>query len=95
MSADDVTFEFHLTPAGWVEGTSLSYGHGTPQPRPADAVETWLEHQTQSSIFSPTYCSRRRIWVDEAVPEEERDALRSRFPSPFTESYAGPLDRRP
>lgn len=95
MSADDVTFEFHLTPMGWVDGTTRSYGRGTASPRPADAVETWEEHQTQSSVFAPTYCSRRCVWADEAVPQAERDALRSRFPSPFTESYAGPLGRQP
>lgn len=52
MSADNVAFEFHLTPHGWVEGTHLSYGRGALIPRPAEAVETWLEHQTQSSIYS-------------------------------------------
>lgn len=95
MSADDITFEFHLTPEGWVNGTSLSYGHGAAKPRPTEAVETWLEHQTQSSVFSPTYCTHKCIWVDETVPQGKRDALRSRFPSPFTKSYAGPLGRQP
>lgn len=95
MSADNVTFEFHLTSDGWVEGTCLSYGHGTAKPRPANAVETWSEHHTQSSIYSPTYCSKKCIWVNEEIPQDQRDALRAKFPTPFTESYPGPLGRQP
>jgi hypothetical protein len=90
-----VTFEFHLTPEGWVEGTFLSCGHGSPKPRPVDAVETLHQHQTQSSIYSPTYCSQTCIWVNNEIPQVQRNALRAKFPTPFTESYAGPLGRQP
>jgi hypothetical protein len=94
MSADDLRIEFHLTPQGWSEGTQLFFGHGERKPRPADAVETWEEHQTQSSGFSPTYCSHRLVW-DDGSPQASRDALRAKFRSPFTDSYQGPLGRQP
>ena len=64
MSADDARFESHLTPSGWVTGTFLSYGHGTPQPRPADAVETLQEPVAEldllSDLLQPQVCVNRR-----------------------------------
>jgi hypothetical protein len=65
MSADNWRQEYHLTPNGWIKRTDRSYGHvqGDPVERPIEAVETWEEHITQSSIYSersPTNsCCRR------------------------------------
>ena len=54
MAADDHRVEYHLTPTGWVKGTSRTFGriNGEERPRPVDAVETWEEHIFQRSTWS-------------------------------------------
>jgi hypothetical protein len=83
MSVDDWSQEHHLTPSGWVKGTYKYYGKGTAIPRPADAVETWEEHCTQSSAFSREHYTHAKLWSDPNISETERRALVDKFPPPF------------
>lgn len=86
MSADDWSDEYHLTPNGWVKGTSKYFRkvQGEDVPRPPSAVETWEEHCNQRSMWSGDDYSYELLWRDTNVPEAEGVALRERFPSPFT-----------
>jgi hypothetical protein len=93
MSADNWLQEYHLTPRGWIEGTSTSYGRVEKTvERPSDAVETWTEHLTQSSMYSPTYSSKKLIWTSPDHTQEERDAIRAQFKEPFNGYAPGPLE---
>ncbi len=84
MSVDNWDQEHHLTPRGWISGSSRYYGRVDSEvPRPDDAVETWEEHCEQRSAWSSEDRSHRLIWHDPAVSQADRDALRARFPSPY------------
>jgi hypothetical protein len=93
MSADNWLQEYHLTPHGWIEGTSTTFGHtGSIVDRPPDAVETWTEHLTQSSIYSPTYSTKKLIWASPDYSNEMREALHAKFKEPFNGYAPGPLE---
>ena len=85
MAFDQWTEEQHLTPDGWVKGTSTHFGKVTSGEvtRPADAVETWKEDAYQKSGWGREEASHRCIWYDSSKSEAERDRLRALFPSPF------------
>ena len=90
MSADDWLQEYHLTPHGWIEGTSTSFGHrGKNVERPNEAVETWTEHLTQSSIYSATYSSKKLIWTSPDHTQQQRDAIRAQFKEPSAAMHRG------
>jgi hypothetical protein len=58
MSADNWLQEYHLTPRGWIEGTSTTFGHTASRvERPSDVVETWT---TQPRTEASTSRSPRR-----------------------------------
>jgi len=94
MSADNWRQEYHLTPNGWIKGTDRSYGHvqGDPVERPIDAVETWEEHITQSSIYSETFSHKKLLWTSPAHSQEVRDAIKAGFREPFVGGSPPPLD---
>jgi hypothetical protein len=96
MSADDYRQLFHLTPKGWAEGMSTSYAKidaaQAESDRPADALETWEEHLTQSSIYSPTHSSKKLLWRHPEHSQEECDAIAAQFKEPFHGDAPGPLD---
>ena len=83
MSVDSSETEWHLTPQGWVAGTSRFYGKpdkdGEIEP-PQDRVETWVSKTYQRSAWSSEERTWRRIWFDANLPEEDRNALRAKFP---------------
>src|SRR6266853_807710 len=97
MSADDWRQEYHLTPRGWVKGTAKSYGHLQDKilDRPADAIETWEEHLTQSSMYSETFSSVQVLWESPTHSSAVREEIRGRFPKPFDGSSPPPLARFP
>jgi hypothetical protein len=84
MSATDV-FEqlFHLTPAGWVRGDDA-------KPRPEDAIETWKERLTQSSMHAATYSTTKMVWANPSYTDEDRAAISGRFKPPFEGDYPSP-----
>jgi hypothetical protein len=82
MAADDLKTEYHLTPDGWVTGTSKFFGNidaAGEIPRAENAVETWEKHIYQRSQWSSEEVTSAMIWHDPSVPELERDALRATF----------------
>ena len=85
MADDDLRTEYHLTPDGWVNGTSWYFRRisGNEVERPQNAVETWVSHIYQRSMWSPEKKTKLMLWHDASVPEAEREALRARFTSPF------------
>ena len=84
MAVDDLTTEYHLTPDGWVTGTERFFRDvvGEEIERPCSAVETWEYRIYQRSQWSGEERSCRMIWHDAAVPQTEREELRSRFRRP-------------
>jgi hypothetical protein len=88
VSADDTRFLYYLTPHGWVQQQSKTYGNPKyVTEKPADAIETWEEHLTQPSIYSETLSSTKLIWFNPEYLEDERKKVRNQFPEPF-EGYA-------
>ena len=85
MADDDVLTEFHLTPAGWVEGTTRYFKAiaGKEVERPETAVETWKHHIYQRSMWSEEQRSEKLTWHATDVSEAERQALHVRFPRPW------------
>jgi hypothetical protein len=85
MSYNDWTREYHLTPRGWINGTSTHRDsvRGAEVARPDDAVETWEEHGDQHSGWSREMRASRLIWFDAQRSEDARDAMRGRLLSPF------------
>jgi len=84
MSADHYQREYHLTPNGWVPGTSRYYGkiQGEEIPRPDDAVGTWLYDEKQSHSFSRPDISFTMIWQNDRVSKDTIVELRRRFSDP-------------
>ena len=80
---DETTHEYHLTPSGWVEGTSFYFGelHRRVE-RPADAVESWVRHMVQRHGFAEEKVEWRRRWRRESVSDDEVQALLRKFPRP-------------
>ena len=85
MADDDLRTEYHLTPAGWVQGTSRYFGNvsGNEVDRPKGAVETWETHLYQRSMWSREKTTVSMLWHDASVPEAKREALRAKFVRPF------------
>ena len=96
MSADDFRQLFHLTPNGWLEGLTASYAKIDPtqaeKNRPADALETWEEHLTQSSIYSETHSSKQLVWRSPDHSQEECERIAAQFKDPFHGHAPRPLD---
>jgi hypothetical protein len=87
MSSYKPSQEFHLTPEGWVPGTSTDFEtiQGEPVDRPADAIETWLEEMVQSHLFCSDIYSWTLIWFDSSMADSERRGVRKQFPKPTEE----------
>jgi hypothetical protein len=63
MSLSNEWTEYHLTPRGWVEGSSrVDIGNVTTMPIPADRVLTKTYHETQSSSFSKMHKRTEEDW---------------------------------
>jgi hypothetical protein len=82
MSVDNYKYECHLTPNGWVSGSSWSYDQlqGKEKERPNDAVETWLRHETQSSAYSAPDIDWSITWRNPEISDTEIAKLHSKHP---------------
>jgi hypothetical protein len=68
MAYDRSEDTYHLTPRGWE----------TADPRPADAVETWVRDMYQASGYSRELVSWKCIWANRSVARIDRDQLRDK-----------------
>jgi hypothetical protein len=81
MAVDRISWEHHLTPEGWVQGTHDSmFTRKNEVAPPTNRVETWLEKTTQSSAYSPEVNRWYKIWTSPTSTEEERKLLHEKFP---------------
>lgn len=87
MAVDRIQTLHHLTPRGWIEGStdSMWTAHNRTVEPPSDRVETWKYKVYQSSAYSPEQRTWSRVWVSPNVTEEETKALHSRYPDPHTD----------
>ena len=75
MAYDNLDQEYHLTPRGWITGSSKYVGKVDSEVlRLDDAVETWNQHCDQASGWSREYKTVELIWHDPAKSEAERNA---------------------
>jgi len=75
MSASNEWTEWHLTPAGWVEGDSKTDFSKSLKPVPVDRVQTVEHRQYLSSSFSRLEITNDILWSceDEEVIAELRE----------------------
>lgn len=85
MAFDRTYDEYHLTPNGWVSGTSKVFSNGPEIEPPAERVETWARHMEQASGWSREHIDWKLIWFDENATEADRKALRRRFRKPLSD----------
>ena len=65
---------YHLTPAGWVRKDAAPY--------PDNRVETWSYQAICVSDDAKECIWLTRIWKDDHLANNDRDAMRSRFGMP-------------
>ena len=65
---------YHLTPAGWVRRDAAPY--------PNDRVETWSYQAFHLSDDAKERICLTRIWMDNHLASDDREALRGRFGMP-------------
>lgn len=83
MAVDDLKTEYHLTPNGWVTGTSYFFGKTKKEmPRPSDAILTMVDHTYQSSRWSAEENSWTERWRAAGVTDEQIAELQRKFPKP-------------
>ena len=80
----DYTALYHLTPSGWVAGSTWFYDKlQSDAPAPPDRIETWKIHEAQASESSRSRDEWWRVWESPDHTREDRERLRGRFPSPL------------
>lgn len=81
MAFDRTRDEWHLTPEGWVQGTS--YYFGKPQREvapPRNRIETWKRDQEQASSYARHEdISWSRVWKSKKFTEAKCDKIRAKF----------------
>jgi hypothetical protein len=83
MAVDREEQEYHLTPNGWVIGSTKSMFTGTtPRPIPGDRVLTLIHKTLQSSRFEPETRTVVEIWRS-PESDEKITQLRAQYPPPF------------
>lgn len=81
MAVDKLETEYHLTPNGWVKGTSRFFRKAEKEvPPPADRLLTMVELIEQSSRWSRDETSWREEWRSPHVSDSELEKLRKKFP---------------
>jgi hypothetical protein len=67
---------FHLTPTGWARKSA--------EPFPPDRAETWAYDLYQASGWSKEIITFKRVWINEAINEAQRDEMRQQFGFPHS-----------
>lgn len=86
MADDRSHDEYHLTPNGWVAGTSYFLNAKLEDKTvfpPSDRVETWARDMTQLDPRSPEQVSWWCMWISADHSEEHREALRKKYGKPY------------
>lgn len=81
MAIGKIVTEYHLTPGGWVQGTTRSPGQNqeVAAERPADALETVVLEQVQQSPWSREEISWRYQWVSPQASGRELSDLYEKY----------------
>lgn len=75
MAASREWTQWHLTPSGWIAGTSkLDFVGEEQRPTPNDRVKTCLYREEMSSPFSKLNSSVETVWVGDASTAEKLEA---------------------
>ena len=84
MAYDKYDIDYHLTPRGWIKGTSEFFGvtDGSPEIPPDDRVLTEHLSVRQSSGYSDAHDSWRETWRSGSISDDELRALKKKFPRP-------------
>ena len=78
MAADRERYDMHLTPSGWVSGTSrVGFGEEDAVPPPPDAVLTIRFSEVTASIYGGVTRSSRVTYVSDDKAAVE--ALKQKF----------------
>src|SRR5690606_10701920 len=85
MAADNLTTEWHLTPTGWVRGTTRFFSavQGEEISAPTNRVLTVETLIYQRSGWSAEERSVSDIWKSKTVSAEQIEDLRQKYPLPF------------
>jgi hypothetical protein len=84
MAEDNLRIEFHLTPNGWLRGTTRYFDkvQNVIVERPSNAVETSELHIFQRSSWSPEQRTWKVLWRLDGISDQELKALYRKFPQP-------------
>jgi hypothetical protein len=81
MSAIHETFEYHLTPRGWVDGTAqLDLGNEEVVSPPEDRVATFEEDRYVGDVHSQIKVTWEQTWRAQDVDLEPLYAKFGRYP---------------
>lgn len=85
MVADRLETEWHLTPNGWMHGTTRFFGHiqGEAVEPPPDRVLTVVHEIYQRSEWSSEERSVHEIWRSPSADSAMIGELRRQFSAPF------------
>ncbi len=81
MSASNEWTEYHLTPKGWLEGsTRRDFGEQNLKEPPADRVQTYCWSEELSSLYSQMHRGGQIVW--EGPDKAAVESLRATFGDP-------------
>jgi hypothetical protein len=77
MSASHESFEWHLTPEGWVAGSEfLDFGGRQLRATPEDRVATFVLDEHQGHALDPIRCTWSPQWI---APDTKLEPLYAKF----------------
>lgn len=77
MSASHETFEWHLTPDGWVAGSEfLDFGGKTIRSSPQNRIATFVLEEHQGHALDEMQSTWAQTWVQ---PDTDIDSLYEKF----------------
>ena len=88
MAVDHFTITWHLTPSGWVSGSSTDFGKlsGEEIERPKDALESWVFEVYQKSAYSVEERTWEIVWSAPNANEGIISELHKTYPKVNTSS---------
>jgi hypothetical protein len=82
MAVDHFTITWHLTPSGWLSGSSTDFGKpsGVEIERPKDTLESWVLKVYQQSAYSTEERTWVKVWAAPNVSENFILELHKNYP---------------